>query len=129
MPVNESNEARGRRGEEFACDQFGLERRPDIQWYDAVNPRTGAKYEVKTALPDRMFRFWRDQHHSLSGANGRGTGWYVLIIMDDNGDIKRWRRVKPQTVARVIRERGGFNKQTHRRDQQQKKVPTTEFFE
>lgn len=124
-----SNEIRGRRAERGVAKKYDLAVVPDSEarWYDAKNPRTGAKYEVKSAAPNGMFRFWKDQHRRLSAANSQGTSYYVLVKM--HGDQPgAYMRVKPATVTKTIEKRGGWNEPVHRRRQKQKKVPVRVFF-
>lgn len=123
-----SNEIRGRRAERFVARRFDLNVVPDQQarWYDAINPRTGAKYEVKSSKSGGMFRFWRDQHRRLSGANANGTAWYALVRREDGQPVEM-RRVEPSTVTKVVNDRGGWNEPVHRREAKQKKVPIGVF--
>lgn len=49
MSRRRQNEEQGRFAEQVVVDHFDLEHRPDeTEWYDAVNPRTETKYEVKS---------------------------------------------------------------------------------
>lgn len=105
-------------------DEYDLEHAPEADWYDAVNPRTGAKYEVKSAQADRRFRLWENQHRSLAAAEGQNAAWYVFLVSGEG-----MRRVKPTTVTRWVRARGGWNRAGHdRRDGRQHKLPVSEVF-
>lgn len=112
------------RAEEFVADEYDLEHNPGDpgeRWFDATNPRTGARYQVKTAEKGRRFRLWEDQHRSLTAAEGQNAAWYVFL---SDGEMKRMR---PSTVTRIIRERGGWNRADHAdRDARQHKLPVDE---
>lgn len=116
-----------RRAEEFVVEEYNLEHAPNEPgegWYDAINPRTGAKYQVKSAQKDRRFRLWEDQHRSLTAAEGQNSAWYVFVVSG-----KEPRRVKPSTVTRWVRERGGWNRAGHElRSGRQHKLPVSEVF-
>ena len=85
------NEEQGMDATYEAAREYGLEPETEAaDWYDAVDPETGAKYEVKSTVvsysgeysegaPGR-FRLWEDQHVSLTAANNSGTAWYVFIL-------------------------------------------------
>jgi len=95
-----------------------------VDWCDATNPRTGARYEVKSASPstDRpRFRLWRDQHRALTAASANVAAWYVFVYGD------RVTRRTPSYVAAVVSDRGGWNQSGHRRGSRQLKVPVEDL--
>ena len=116
------------RAEAFVCAFYDLERTPNEPgegWYDCINPRTGAKYQVKSAQRDRRFRLWSDQHRSLVASDANGVAWYVFVTSGEDP-----RRVKPSTVTKWVNERGGWNKANHelRPGALQHKLPVSEVF-
>lgn len=95
-----------------------------VPWADLENPRTGARYEVKSTDPTReypRFRLWRDQHRSLVGYDSQRTAWYAFVAGD------RVVRRRPAYVTAVVRELGGWNVSGHARGSKQKKVPAGEL--
>jgi len=91
-----------------------------VEWCDATNPRTGARYEVKSADPSReyaRFRLWKDQHAALTAASANVAAWYVFV----SGD--RVTRRTPSYVTSVVSDMGGWNRSGHRRGSRQLKVP------
>jgi hypothetical protein len=131
MNRRRQNEEQGRFAEEVVADHFDLEHRPDeTEWYDAVNPRTGTKYEVKSTHVELdssatgRFRLWEDQHRSLAASDGQATAWYAFVLLE-NGDVKEIRRMRPSTVTSLIHEGGGsWNRAGHQeRDSAQHKLP------
>lgn len=114
----------GERAEKFVAREYDLDHTPEADWYDCINPRTGTKYEVKSAEKGRRFRLWENQHRSLTAAEGQNAAWYVFLV--DGGDM---RRVKPSTVTQWVNQRGGWNRAGHdRRDGRQHKLPISEVF-
>lgn len=100
-----------RRAEEWVAEEYDLDHEPGEpgeRWYDAINPRTGTKYQVKSAEPGGAFRLWSDQHRSLTACEGQKCAWYVFVSSDG-----RSRRVRPSTVTRWVRERGGWVEAGH----------------
>lgn len=110
--------------EQFVVEEFDLEHNPGNpggRWYDAVNPRTGAKYQIKSAESERRFRLW-EQHRSLTRSEGANAAWYVFLASGEG-----MRRMKPTTVTRIVNERGGWNRANHElRDSRQHKLPVDE---
>ena len=130
------NKRRGDRAETAVANTYDLDVVPEAEWYDCVNPRTGSKYEVKsvkhpksTGNPGR-FRIVQSNHRSLSISGGHNAAWYVFVILSDgNPPIPtKMRRVKPQTVTRIINDRGGWNKSGHRAYDKEHKIPVKEVF-
>ena len=126
------NRQQGRFAEKHVADRFDLEHTPDeTNWFDAVNPRTGTKVEVKSTTDEIVgrdgtmvpgeFRLWRDQHRSLLASDTRGTAWYAFVLLDDDGHVLEVQRRRPSTVTDVIDEwvTGGHDE----RDGPQAKVP------
>lgn len=113
----------GKAAEKRVIDKYGLER-ADVEWCDATNPRTGARYEVKSASTSATrprFRLWEDQHRSLTRAANHAAAWYVFVY---GGEMTRRR---PSTVTEVVNDRGGWNRSGHRRGARQLKVPVEEL--
>lgn len=123
------NQQRGRTAEKWVAEKFSLEFETDRDWVDLLNPRTEARHGVKSARPDRRFRFWEDNHHSLSISGGQKTAWVDLVVLSSgsNPSVLGHRRVKPSTVTDVVNDRGGWNKSGHRRGSRQKKIPVGVF--
>lgn len=123
--------------EELVAEEYDVDHRPDrAEWFDCVNPRTGTKYEVKSCLTEigeqypasGRFRLRRDQTRSLLSSDAAGVAWYVFVLIDvDDGRI-RFRRAKPSTVSRWVRERGGWNRAGHDDFDQQHKLPWDDVF-
>lgn len=125
--------------EEIVAEALGPNgrHRPDrAEWYDVVLDSTGAKTEVKstwTEVGDKYpaggrFRLRRDQTRSLHAANASGVSWYVFVLFDeDSGDL-RVRRVRPSTVSRWVRDRGGWNHAGHEEFDYQHKLPYSVVF-
>jgi hypothetical protein len=108
----------------WVVDHYDLEHEPGEpgeRWYDAINPRTDAKYQVKSAETGRRFRVWADQHRSLTAAEGQNAAWYVFVTESGH------RRMRPSTVTAIIRERGGWNESGHERGSKQHKIPINEI--
>jgi len=100
-----------------------------VEWCDLTDPRTGARYEVKSAERDRdsgrrgRFRLWEDQHRSLMAADAAGSAaWYVFVT--DDGATYRRRLVT--TVSQIVADHGGWNESGHRRGSRQLKIPVNE---
>lgn len=115
----------GRDAEELVKRKYDLEE-SGVEWCDLTNPRSGARYEVKSAERtlesgrEGRFRLWEDQHRSLLAANSGGSAaWYVFVT--DGGSTYTRRGVTH--VSQVVNDRGGWNKSGHRRGSRQLKVP------
>lgn len=119
---------RGLEGEQWVAQKFNLEFCEGVDWCDVENPRTGAKHEVKTALPSRRFRLWKDNHLSLTASDGQNVAWYDFLKLDSNGVIVEHRRMKPSTVTTIVNERGGWNTSGHVRGSKQHKLPPEDVF-
>jgi hypothetical protein len=105
--------------EKRVAEEYGLEEYP-ADWCDLENPRTGARYEVKSADPDRerpRFRLWEDQHQALTGASAHTAAWYVFVAGS------RMSRHTVGYVSNVVEKRGGWNRSGHRRGSRQLKIP------
>jgi hypothetical protein len=134
VPRRRANEEQGRFATNLVADQYDLEVDTETaDWYDAINPRTGAKWEVKSTHKELAsgepgrFRLWRDQLLSLRAADARGTGWMAFVLFDESDDVVAVQRRKPATVARQVRERGGWNEAGHaKRGGPQHKLPWME---
>lgn len=116
----------------------------DAEDADLRNPRTEARYEVKSANatvgaglvdgeqttePGR-FRLWEDQHRSLVGYDAQPdlAGWYVFVYSDAQGTPQVMRRVEPSTVTKLVD--GQWNDASHEgRDARQYKLPIGEVFD
>ena len=127
-PRSHEDNDRGLRGEDWIAVRDDLDPCPANQWCDLVNPRTGAKHEVKVAAPERRFRIWEDNHRSLTASDGQNVAWYHFLVMDSDGRVVDSRRMKPSTVTRIVRERGGWNTSGHARGSRQHKIPVGEIF-
>lgn len=119
----------GKAAEELAKRKFDLVE-ANVEWCDLTNPRTGARYEVKSAQrrhddgePGR-FRLWEDQHRSLMAAESGGVAAWYVFVTDDGATYTR--RSVTQ-VGQVVNDRGGWNKSGHARGSRQKKVPIGEL--
>lgn len=128
------NEQQGEFAERVVAREFDLDHAPaEAEWYDCVDPSTGTKYEVKSATEtldngaSGRFRLWGDQHRSLAGAASADgqTAWYVFVLLGEDGDVLEIRRMRPQTVTRVIHDDGGaWNRAGHAdRGDDQHKIP------
>jgi len=118
-----------RQAEEYAVDHYDLEHHVNQQgegWYDAVDPFSREKYQIKSAKPERRFRLWEDQHRSLSASAAQlGAAYY--IFMTDNRPLLK---VKSTKVTEWINERGGWNDAGHEiRDGRQLKIPVQWVYE
>ncbi|ELY69324.1 hypothetical protein [Natrinema versiforme] len=125
------SQERGRDASEWVAAQFSLERADGRDWCDLVNPRTGAKHEVKSARPDRRFRIWEDNHRSLTASDGQNVAWYDFVILSSGSTPEPLdhRRMKPATVTQLVKDRGGWNRAGHsKRDGRQHKLPVSEVF-
>lgn len=133
---SQASRRQGRFAEQHVAEKYDVEHAPDeAEWYDAVNPRTGTKYEVKSTHKtlangaSGRFRLWADQHRLLAGAAGADgqTAWYVFVLLSPDGEIVGVRRMKPQTVTRLIE--GTWNRAGHNdRGDGQHKLPYSEVF-
>jgi len=118
--------------ENFAAAQYDLTLTPEADWHDAIADN-GTKYEVKGAEKEKRsgrqgrFRIWEDNHHSLSVSNGQANAWYVFVVIE-NGTVLDHRRTQPQTITRIINDRGGWNRSGHSRGGRQHKLPISELF-
>jgi len=123
-----ANEQQGMFATEAVADIYDLEIETGIEdWYDAVNPRTGAKYESKSTHEGGRFRLWEDQIRSLIASNARGTAWVAFVLLDGSGSVVDVQRREPGTVLEIVNERGGWNRAGHEeRDGCQHKLPAEE---
>ena len=118
--------------ENFAAAQYDLELTPEADWYDAIADN-GTKYEVKGAELSKQsgrqgrFRIWEDNHRSLTFSNGKSNAWYVFVVIQ-NGRVIDHRRTQPQTITRIINDRGGWNRSGHARGGRQHKLLISELF-
>ena len=119
----------GEAAESLVKRKYDLEE-ADVEWCDLTNPRTGARYEVKSAERDRdsgregRFRLWEDQHRSLRAADAAGSAAWYVFVTDDGATYTR-RRVSH--VSEVIADHGGWNESGHRRGSRQLKIPVSEL--
>jgi hypothetical protein len=126
-----ANRRQGDFAVEVVADEYGLVvDQHSAEWYDAVHPSSGAKYEVKSTHRELAsgepgaFRLWKDQHRSLAAATARGVAWYAFVLLDENDDVDDLVRVKPSTIAKRIDD---WNQAGHAdREGPQKKLPWTE---
>jgi hypothetical protein len=126
-----ANRRQGDFAVEVVADEYGLVvDQHSAEWYDAVHPSSGAKYEVKSTHRELAsgepgkFRLWRDQHRSLAAATARGVAWYAFVLLDSDDDVVRTQRRKPSTVGYKVRDRGGWNTAGHaERESPQHKIP------
>lgn len=125
----------GRSAEEWVAERYDLELAAGEGlpgWVDAYNPRTGARYQVKSAAtrdegPPRV-RLWEDQHRAAVGYLAHAPAWYVFLRVDRLGRVLEHARRRPQTVTRTVNELGGWNQAGHEvRDARQLKAPVAEF--
>lgn len=107
-------------------------------WYDVVVERTGTKLEVKSthlrigdAYPaDGRFRVWRGQIRSLINsrhAGDGGTSWVAFVLFDGDQPVDV-RRMHAETVLRIVRDRGGWNRSGHEEWNEQAKLPIDTVF-
>ena len=127
-PRSHKDNRRGANSEDYLARRDNLEKCPENDWCDLVNPRTGSKHEVKTCLPGKRFRIWQDNHRSLTASDGQGTAWYRFLVVSEGGNVLRETKMKPSTVTKMIRERGGWNRSGHARGSQQHKLPEKDVF-
>jgi len=122
------NERQGTFAEEYVANSYGLEHAPgEADWYDAVHPERGTKYEVKSTHTGGRFRLWEGQVRSLVASDGQGTAWIAFVLLDANGNVVDVQRRKPSTVLQLVNDRGGFNRAGHQeRDSRQHKLPEEE---
>ncbi|WP_338905229.1 hypothetical protein [Salinibaculum marinum] len=99
------NERQGAFAEEWVAREYGLDHAPhEADWYDAVHPSTGTKYEVKSTHrtvdngATGRFRLWEDQHRSLAGAEGSDgqTAYYAFVLLDVDGEVVDVQRRHPR---------------------------------
>ena len=109
-------------------------------WYDVVVDRTGTKYEVKSTSTrigedypaDGRFRVWQGQIRSLINsrhAGDDGTAWVAFVLFDEDGNPVRVRRLHPETVLRIVHDRGGWNTSGHEEMGRQHKLPIEAVFD
>jgi hypothetical protein len=117
----------GRDAEELVKRKYDLTE-SGVEWCDLTDPRTGARYEVKSAERalasgrEGRFRLWEDQHRSLTAANSAGSAAWYVFVTDDGATYTR-RRVTH--VTQIVNDRGGWNESGHRRGSRQLKIPVT----
>jgi len=112
----------------------------DAEDADLRNPRTEARYEVKSAnatvgsgagkTEAGRFRLWEDQHRSIVGYDAQPdlASWYVFVRCDAQGTPQVMRRVEPSTVTKLVD--GRWNDASHAgRDARQYKLPIGEVFD
>lgn len=103
---------------------------------DLRNPRTGARYEVKSTRGsvgssysnEGRFRLWEDQHRSAVGYDSQPnlTAWYVFVRFERDTPVEL-RRVEPSTVTQLVD--ADWNESGHdERDSRQHKLPLSEVF-
>lgn len=123
--------------EELVAEEYGLAHRPDeAEWYDCVLSSTGAKTEVKSCVSEvgekypapGRFRLRADQTRSLLSSDASGVAWYAFVLVDLDAGVLRFRRAKPSTVSRWVRERGGWNEAGHEEFDRQHKHPYSVVF-
>lgn len=121
--LQEDNPDKGEFAEALCIETFDLvdpsdrDAGEDTNWYDAIDPDTGTKYEVKSTDKENRyrsgrFRVWEGQHRSLVASDRRGTAWYWFVLFDPAGRIQT-RRVKPSTVTEIVKESGGWSESDH----------------
>lgn len=111
-------QVRGSDAEAAVVDAFGLERE-STSWYDAINPRTGTKYEAKSGR--EKVRIWEDQHRSLVASDRAGTAWYAFVYVDAAGRVQEIQRRRPSTVTQLVEDAGGWVKSGHARTSDREK--------
>lgn len=112
------------------------------EWYDCINPRTGAKHEVKsvrTEIDGRdedsyvpttgRVRLWEGQVRSLIASDAQGTAWIDFVLFDKDRTPKEHRRMKPGTALKLVNELGGWDDASHEDKGRQKKIPWPEIFQ
>jgi hypothetical protein len=123
----------GPKAEKAVAEQYELEKPQGAPgWVDLVNPRTGARYQVKAA--STRFRgvprvcLWEDQHRALEGYQAHAPAWYAFVKLNVIGSVLHIKRRRPSTVGQIVREEGGWNQAGHEtRDARQAKVPIERF--
>lgn len=135
MTRDHPNEQQGEFAIEYVANAYDLEVENDVEdWYDAVAPSTGTKYEVKSTHQELAsgatgrFRLWEDQHRSLVAAESAEdqTAWYAFVLLDEDGEVEDIARRKPSTVTGIV---DGWNRAEHDdRDSGQHKVPWYQVF-
>jgi hypothetical protein len=136
MTTRHPNRQKGTKAAQLVASEYDLEvDEQTAEWFDAVNPRTGSKYEVKSTKArigddypnDGRFRLWEDQHRSLLASDAAGTAWYVFVLFDDNGGVEDMRRMRPSTVSALV---PTWNQSGHQdRQSRQYKLPWPEVME
>jgi len=132
--------------EKMVAEYYDVRHDNSQAWYDARNPRTGTKYEVKGAMrqvenPNRKvtgrFRLWEDAHRRIAGAEGANgqTAWYVFVLMEGatrEPTPVKMRRMHPSTVTTLLSERSddgtAWNRSGHASKGRQYKLPHTAVF-
>jgi hypothetical protein len=96
---------------------------------------SGAVAEVKSCLSrlssgaNGRFRLFEDQHEALVRQDRNGTGRYVFVLFDIEGEpTARLVQQTPAHVGAVIRGRGGWNQSGHSAGRQHK-LPFSVFFD
>jgi hypothetical protein len=111
------------------------------EWYDARNPRTSTKHEVKSVrevvdgrdedefvpVTGRV-RLWEGQVRSLVASDANGTAWIDFLLFDEDRTPQQHRRMKPGTVLKMVNELGGWDDAGHEEKGKQKKIPWPEVF-
>ena len=124
--------------EELVAEEYGLEGLGlDPEWWDLRHPTRTTKYQVKSTSStvgdkypgDGRFRVWKGQNRSLVASDAQATAWYAFVLFDEDAGLLRIQRMKPSTVGRLVRERGGWNTSGHQSQGQQHKLPYGEVFD
>lgn len=131
MSTRRPNERQGEFAAEVVADEFDLDVENGVEdWYDAVDPSTGTKYEVKSTHrtlesgASGRFRLWEDQHRSLVAAEGADgqTAYYGFVVLEENGEVQNVVRRRPTTVTKIVD--GEWNRADHsEREGRQHKIP------
>jgi hypothetical protein len=134
----EQSEGAGDLEEQIVAEAFDLldVSGDDAEDADLRNPRTEARYEVKSARArvgeeypaDGRFRLWRDQHRSLVGYASQPdlAGWYVFVLSDEQGTPQKMKRMQPTTVTEFV---DGWNTANHEgRNARQYKLPISDVY-
>lgn len=112
------------------------------EWYDAINPRTSAKHEVKSVrevvdgrdkdefVPTTgRVRLWEGQTRSLVSSDANGTAWIDFVLFDEDRTPTDHRRMKPGTVLKLVNSLGGWDAAGHDEKGRQKKIPWPAIFD
>jgi hypothetical protein len=125
----------GRKAEQHVATIYELEQAHDLPgWVDLVNPRSGARYQVKAATTRPTgkpnVRLWEDQHRSLQACENAGgpPAWYAFVCLSEDGRVLETQRRRPIYVGREVRRLGGWDAAGHEtRPADQAKVPVKVF--